>query len=135
MKITYNLNTDKAFKRLNLEPDGLAMQTLIQTCLRYVEPYTPLKTGTLIRSVIYTSDGYKGTIEWNTPYAQYLYYGKLMVSPTTGSAWAESGEKKVLTDIDLHYAGEPMRGAFWFERMKNDRIDDILAEVKGVIDK
>ena len=75
MKITYNLNTDKAFKRLNLEPDGLAMQTLIQTCLRYVEPYTPLKTGTLIRSVIYTSDGYKGTIEWNTPYAQYLYYG------------------------------------------------------------
>jgi hypothetical protein len=26
-----------------------------------------------------------------------------------------------------------MRGAFWFDRMKNDRLDDILREVKRVI--
>ena len=135
MPITYYLNEDKAFRKLHLEPNGLAMQTLTQSCLRYCEPYTPFRDGTLIRSGITTSDVDRGTIEWHTPYAQYLYYGKLMVSPTTGSAWAKRGEKKVLTDKDLHYNEEPMRGAFWFERMKNDRIDDIINDVKGVIGK
>lgn len=135
MKITYNLNEEKAFEKLNLEPNGLAMQTLVQTCLRFTEPYTPHRTGTLIRSAITQVNNYEGTIGWYTPYAQYLYYGKLMVSPTTGSSWAGKGEKKVLTDRNLHYTGEPMRGAFWFERMKLDRMDDIIREVKAVIGK
>ena len=133
MYVTYELDIDKAFKKLNLEPGGLAIKTLVQTCMDLVEPYTPFKVGTLIKTAITAVDGDTGQLKWIQPYSRYLYYGKLMVSPTTGSAWAEKGEKKILTNIDLTYNEAPMRGAFWFDRMKNDRLEDILREVKRVI--
>lgn len=74
MRITYNLNEDKAFKKLHIEPNGLAMQTLVETCLRFVEPYTPFRTGTLIKSAIITSNNLSGQIGWYTPYARRLYH-------------------------------------------------------------
>lgn len=39
---------------------------------------------------------------------------------------------KQVTDIDLKYNGAPMRGAFWFERMKVDRGDDIVKGAEKV---
>ena len=70
------------------------------------------------------------------PYAKYQYYGKLMVSSTTGSAWSK-GKKKVLTDVDLKYSESkhPLAGAFWFKRMVADYKDKILKGAQQMTDR
>ena len=44
-------------------------------------------------------------------------------------------EPKQLTNTDLKYhSGDSRRGAFWFERMKADNLDDILKGAKRIAD-
>ena len=94
--------------------------------IRLSVPYTPFDSSFLQKSALLGTDIGSGTVEWIAPYAKYMYYGKLMVSPSTGSSWAERGERKVLTPKKLNYNGAPKRGAFWFERMKADHKAEIL---------
>lgn len=62
------------------------------------EPFTPALTGSMSQRtrVIGNEIIYPG------PYARYLYYGKLMVDPNTGSAFAPKGQHKVLTLSLIH---------------------------------
>lgn len=94
--------------------------------IRLCGPYTPFETGTLQRSAVIGTVIGSGEVVWSSPYAKFLYYGNVMVSPTTGSPWAKKGERKVLTNRPLHYNGEPKRGKLWFERMKADHKKDII---------
>jgi hypothetical protein len=100
--------------------------------IRLMIPYVPMKSGALYKSIGLGSKIGSGIIHQNAPYARYLYYGKLMVSIKTGSAWAKYGEKKVLTDIDLVYSKErhPKAGKMWFEVMKAHHKNDILRGLK-----
>lgn len=60
-------------------------------------PFVPALTGSLDQRTKVT-----GTkIIYPGPYARYLYYGKLMVDPETGSAYAWKGTTKTLTDKNL----------------------------------
>ena len=54
------------------------------------------------------------------PYAQYLYYGMLMVAPN-GSAWAKSGESKTVTGTPLNFSTHMNANAssMWFEKAKD----------------
>ena len=60
-------------------------------------PYVPFLTGSLNERtrVVGNSVVYPG------PYARFLYYGKVMVDPETGSTYAPKGGTKVLTDRNL----------------------------------
>jgi hypothetical protein len=111
-----------------LNSGGKVQKFIDQETIRYMDPYTPRITGALIKSVTQGSKIGSGDLIYSSPYARYLYYGKLMVSSVTGSAYAMHGESKVLTDRDLEYskASNPMAGPYWFERMKADHKDDIL---------
>ena len=92
-----------------------------------MKPYTPMLSGVLIKSATLGSTIGNGEITQIAPYARYQYYGKLMVSSITGSAWATKGESKVLTDKNLTYSKiNPNAGSFWFERMKSDHKKAIL---------
>lgn len=51
------------------------------------------------------------------PYGRFLYGGKVMVDPDTGSPWAKEGAKKILTDRDLTFS-RPGAKARWFEAVK-----------------
>ena len=97
-------------------------------CIRHMDKYTPMLTGALKKSPTLGTKIGTGRIEYASPYARYQYYGKLMVSSVTGSPYARSGEKKVLTSVDLEYntASHPLAGPFWFERMKAEHKDEIL---------
>lgn len=66
-----------------------------------------------------------GTIIYPGPYARYLYYGKLMVDPETGSAWAKKGATKVLTDRDLVFRKDhhSMAQSHWFEASKAENME------------
>lgn len=98
-------------------------------CIRLMTPYTPMLTGFLFKTPSLTTQIGTGNIEYiGCIYARFQYYGKVMVSPITGSSWAMKGEKKVLTGRDLTYnkSQHPLAGAFWFERMKKAYGDEIL---------
>ena len=59
------------------------------------------------------------------PYARFLYYGKVMVDPNTGSTYAPKGGTKVLTDRDLVFskAVHPQAQSHWFEASKAQNLD------------
>ena len=64
--------------------------------LRLSEPYIPLLTGTLIKTGIFGTAIGSGVVEWIAPYAARQYYSPRKAGSQTG----------------------PLRGPFWFERMK-----------------
>lgn len=59
------------------------------------------------------------------PYARFLYYGKVMVDPNTGSTYAPKGGTKVVTDRNLVFnkTMHPQAQAHWFEASKAQNLD------------
>jgi hypothetical protein len=116
------------FSNLKTEQFVKAQKFVDRECIERMIPYTPMKNGILFKSPMLNTEIGSGKIKQYTPYARYLYYGKLMVSPSTGSSYAKSGESKVLTDRDLNYntTRHPKAGKMWFERMKADNKKAIL---------
>lgn len=109
-----------------LEPMGRVQKYIDSSVLRLSSPKVPFLSGMLEKSGnLHTIVG-SGLVQYNTPYARFLYYGKLMVGEQSHSPWAKQGEIKVLTERDLQYNGAPIRGSFWFERMKAEHKDSIL---------
>ena len=87
-------------------------------------PYVPFLTGSLDqRTRVYGSE-----VIYPGPYARYLYHGKVMVDPETGSAYAPKGGTKVVTDKDLVFnkAMHSQAQAYWFEASKAENMDKWL---------
>lgn len=84
-------------------------------------PYVPALTGDLDRRT--RVDGSK--VIYPGPKSRYLYYGKLMVDPETGSSYAPKGGTKVLTDKDLVFSKEVHGQAqsHWFEASKAENLE------------
>ena len=60
-----------------------------------------------------------GELVYPGPYARYLYHGKLMVDPKTGSSYARKGSTKTLTGKSINVAkSNPMAQTEWFEVSK-----------------
>ena len=120
---------NEMLKKRGLEERGRVQKFIDSEVIRLCSPYTPFQTNALIESALSGTEIGSGNIIYNSPYAKYLYYGKLMVSPTTGSSWAKQGERKALTGTDLKYDGAPKRGSYWFERMKADHLRKLIKDV------
>ena len=84
-------------KSRGLTPGGSAQKALTSAAVSFCEPYVPVKTGAL-RASVFASDA--GEISYTVPYARKQYY--------EGRA-------------------DGIRGRLWFERMKADRLGDLLA--------
>lgn len=129
------LKWNKNFGREKNDKFIKAQKFVDSECLRLMVPYTPtLNTGLRKSATTGTVIG-NGKLVYASPYARYQYYGKLMVSSVTGSAWARSGESKVLTPVDLNYSKsrEPLAGKMWFERMKADKKSAIIRGAKELV--
>lgn len=98
------------------EPASLAEHALAVQAMKDTNPYTPFLTGQMSQRT--RVDG--GTIIYPGPQSRYLYYGKLMVDPETGSSWAKKGARKTLTDKNLVFTKDfhPMAQSHWFEVSK-----------------
>lgn len=118
---------------VGINENGKVQKYVDNFVLQKCDPYIPFNAGVLIASGIISSSG--GKVIWNSPKAQYLYEGKLMVSPTTGSSWAKKGEQKILAspEKDLTYRGAPIRGAKWFDRMIVDKKSELIDGCKKMI--
>lgn len=97
-------------------------------CIRLMIPYTPMLNGIMMKAPVLGTKIGSGSIVYLSPYARYQYYGKLMVSSVTGSAYARNGESKRLTEKDLTYstAKHPKAQKMWFEVMKTAHKERIL---------
>ena len=83
--------------------------------------HVPALTGDLDRRT--RVDGSK--VIYPGPQSRYLYYGKLMVDPETGSSYAPKGGTKVLTDKDLVFskAVHGQAQSHWFEASKAENLE------------
>ena len=87
-------------------------------------PYVPALTGSLDQRTRVEEN----QIIYPGPYARYLYYGKLMVDPATGSSYAPKGTTKVLTDKNLVFnkAMHSQAQDHWFEASKAENMSKWL---------
>ena len=87
-------------------------------------PFVPALTGSMTqRTRVVGSD-----IIYPGPQSKYLYYGKLMVDPNTGSSYAPKGGTKVLTDRELVFTKtmHAQAQSHWFEASKAQNLDKWL---------
>jgi hypothetical protein len=87
-----------------------AQKFMAYEILRLSEPYIPLKTGALIRSGTVEEEGGNVTVQWTVPYARYQYFSPRRPGSPTG----------------------PLRGPYWFERMKATHMKRILERARGL---
>lgn len=78
--------------------------------LRLSEPYTPMRTGMLIKSGTLGTDVGSGQVQWIAPYAAAQYFSKRLPGSLTG----------------------PLRGPFWFQRMKEVHGDEIIGGARRI---
>ena len=119
--------------KLGLEPNGKVQRFFTNSCYKHMDKYVPMDEDNLRENVTLLPNA----VIYESPYARYQYYGKLMVmsngkgafySPDYGF-WSKKGEKKILTDIDLNYH-TPGTGPFWDREMVSAEIDDVVKEVQ-----
>lgn len=145
MKIKANLilpPSKELMKYVGLDEGGRVQKYIDNFVLEHSEPYLPGKhihhegeNATKLGS---------GLVIWNTPDANYLYEGKLMVDPFTLKGaffsptygfWSRPGVEKILDPAgrDLKYHGGGLRGPKWFDRMIETEFDDLLDGVGHIV--
>lgn len=137
MNVKLNVLSHEALlAKYGLQEGGPVQKLVDSEAMRYMSDYMPRRqAGELEHMMILSTVIGSGQIDIPGPYAHYLHEGILYVSPTTGSAWAKKDEIKVPTDRLLTYAGAPMRGKKFFDRMKADHKDDILKDAQALVDR
>ena len=86
-----------------------------QNVLRRIVKYMPYQSGMTIKVTAAQTNIRKPLIVTDTPYARFLFQGKLMVSDVTGSPWARKGETKHVVNRPLDYTKTKnlKAGPFW----------------------
>ena len=92
-----------------------AQQWLGDRVLEDCKPYMPHRTGSLQQRSSVVNGGKKAIFPG--PYGRFLYGGKVMIDPDTGSPFARAGVKKILTDTPLTYS-DAQATDHWFETAK-----------------
>lgn len=97
------------------------------------QPFVPMLTDSLIqRTRVVGND-----IIYSGPYARFLYRGKVMVDPNTGSTYAPKGGTKVVTDRNLvfNHTAHPQAQAYWCEASKAQNLDKWLRVADKAVKK
>lgn len=95
-----------------------AENKVAQAIKQDTSPYVPARNKVLDNTT--RVDG--NLIIYNQPYARFLYFGKLMVDPKTGSPFAEKDARKVKAvperDLNFSRAVNVYAQSHWFEASK-----------------
>lgn len=129
--ISFDLDLSKYGERLKKAQFWLDTQVMIDC-----EPLMPRQTSTFINITKARSAAMAGSGEvcvGTPPMGRFLYFGKVMVDPVTGSPFARKGVKKVLTDKDLKF-WYPGAQAHWFKIAKEQQKDAWVNLVKDILE-
>ena len=121
LKVTVDTSGFDAAKQAIADRCKRAEHVLAVQVEKDTQPFVPALTGSLnTRTRVVGNE-----VIYPGPYARFLYYGKVMVDPNTGSTWAPKGGTKVVTDRNLVFTKtmHPQAQAFWFEASKAQNID------------
>ena len=144
-KIKYNYRKEDAGRDTTIELDvdlsrfekqyGKAQFILDNAVMTSMVPYMPHRTGTFINVTKAMSAAIAGSgtvVAAAPPMGRFLYEGKVMVDPETGSPWARPGAKKIVTDKSLNYETEhhPKVTDHWFETAKKNHGKSWIKAVK-----
>lgn len=135
-------DTSDLREQLGLEWGGRVQRAVDTIVVRKATPYVPMDTGTLAKSP--WTHGTAGKVVYPGPYARYLYYGKVMgpnipvFEDDSGEPtrfFSPPGQKKHLTGKELTYRKDyhALAGPFWIERMKADKMKEIVKEVQDLV--
>jgi hypothetical protein len=105
---TFKHDADKILKQRGLDNRGKVQQFIDTECLRGCEPFIPKDTGALIESGTINTQIGSGEVKYRTVYARRWYY------------------------MPAHFQGAPQRGNYWFEKMKQQKKQQILNGAKMV---
>lgn len=126
IRIELNLSRfDRQFQLAQYQLDGNIMNSMV--------PFMPMITGMFVDVTRAASAAVQGSGKVYAAYGpqgRFLYEGKTMVSPTTGSTYAKRGEKKVLVSQytgktrakeNLQYTktAHPKAQSHWFDAAKD----------------
>lgn len=96
------------------------------------EPFVPALT----KSFANRTQVVENKVIYPGPYARFLYYGKLMIDPATGSAWAPKGATKSVTGTNLRFSKVPhsQAQAHWCEASKAQNLEKWLGIAKKAVE-
>lgn len=99
----FKYDGEMVLKTHGMDAGGRVQQYVDTQVLQLCEPMVPKDTGALINSGITNTRIGSGEVKWSTPYARRWYY------------------------MPANFQEAPQRGNYWFERMKAQYKDKILA--------
>jgi hypothetical protein len=110
-----------------------AEHRLAETIKSDSEPFVPALTGEFSDNVTVKEN----LIIYPAPFARFLYWGKLMIDPNTGSAWAKAGVKKITAAPDLVFTKtvHPQAQSQWFEAAKAQNLQKWIKVAEREVDK
>lgn len=117
---------EKQFQDAQYYLDGEVMNDMV--------PYMPHRDGIFVNLTRMRSAALQGTgkvIAGAPPQGRFLYEGKVMVDPVTGSPWARKGAKKVVTERPLTYSN-PKATPHWFDTAKEKHGQSWIKGVKRI---
>lgn len=101
-------NEKDVLKNLGIEEKGRVQQFIDTECLRLCASKVPKDSNTLIESGNINTKAGSGQLEYRTPYARRWYY------------------------MPANFQEAPERGNYWFERMKQQNKEKILAGARRI---
>lgn len=123
MGIKISVHTDgfDAVKEAIAKACTRAEHVLAEQIEKDTQPFVPMLTDSLTQRT--RVDG--SAVIYPGPDARFLYYGKVMVDPNTGSTYAPKGGTKVVTDRNLVFnqTMHPQAQAHWGEASKAQNLD------------
>ena len=135
-------DTAALLRHFNLEEGGKVQQVIDKCVIDYDLQYAPWETGATAKSAYGATQIGSGKVVYPGPASHYLYYGEVYGpnipvfeddSGVPTRFFSIPGSKKHPTGRPLQYSTDvnPLAGSFWFERMKADRLQDIIQEAKN----
>lgn len=126
VKVKVDINTGD-ISRKYANNSRQAIRILKSEIAKDTESYVPFRDGQLRRSVTRSLRNADPKIEYDSVYARFLYYGKVMVGKITRRAWAKKGEAKETVNKNLTYS---QGVSHWFEKSKGANLSKWLKMAK-----
>ena len=133
VKFSVYMDGMDAIKEKLAQACGKAEHVLAVQVEKDTVPFVPALTGFLTERTRVVGNA----IIYPGPYAKFLYNGKVMVDPNTGSTYAPKGGTKVVTDRNLVFTKtvHPQAQSHWFEASKAQNLDKWLRVAEKAVKK
>lgn len=138
-------SVNQILKDKGLDAAGDVQRFHTANVLKRIKRYMPFVSGMTYKVTVAQTDISKPYIITDTPYAKYLFYGKVMVDPKINAAgfmtpegWrSRKGCVKILTSRNLEYTKtkNPLAGPRWDEALSTAEGKAMAADLQRYINR